>query len=108
MKKEISTTLLIAIPLILGNLTQVAYSLIDTAMIGVLGYKELAAASLASNIVAIPQIMGMGLMMAITPLVAIANAQNLKQKAAHILFNGWVLSIMAGILLAIAVNIIAC
>ena len=108
MKKEISTTLLIAIPLILGNLTQVAYSLIDTAMIGLLGYKELAAASLASNIVAIPQIMGMGLMMAITPLVAIANAQNLKQKAAHILFNGWALSIIAGILLAIAVNIIAC
>jgi len=107
MKKEISTTLLIAIPLIIGNLTQVAYSIIDTAMIGALGYKELAAASLVGNLVSIPQIMGMGLMMAITPLIAIANAQNQQQKAAHILYNGWVLSIIAGILLAVAVHIIA-
>jgi MATE family multidrug resistance protein len=40
-------------------------------------------------------------------LIAIANAQNLQQKATHILFNGWALSIMAGILLAVAVHIIA-
>jgi MATE family multidrug resistance protein len=107
MKNEISNTLILAIPLMIGNLTQVAYSLIDTAMIGVLGYKELAAASLTANIVAIPQIMGMGLMMAITPLIAIANAQNLPQKATHVLFNGWALSIVAGILLAITVHLTA-
>ena len=65
MKNEFKATLLIAIPLILSNLTQIAYSLIDTAMIGVLGYKELAAASLVGNVIAIPMVIGMGLMMVI-------------------------------------------
>ena len=97
----------IAIPLILGNLTQVAYGLIDTAMIGRLGYQELAAASLVANIVAIPLVIGLGLMIAITPLVAIANGKNDYQKSSHILFNGWILSIIAGVLLAILVHSLA-
>lgn len=107
MKKEFISTLTIAIPLIIGNLTQMSYSLIDTAMIGIIGYKELAAASLASNIVSIPQIMGMGLMIAITPLVAIANAQNQHQKISHLFYNGWIISIISGIFLAVTVHIIA-
>ena len=107
MKNEFKATLLIAIPLILSNLTQIAYSLIDTAMIGVLGYKELAAASLVSNVIAIPMVIGMGLMMAITPLVAIANGQKNLHKSAHLLYNGWGLSIIAGIILALIVHLIA-
>jgi MATE family multidrug resistance protein len=97
----------IAIPLILGNLTQVAYGLIDTAMIGRLGYQELAAASLVANIIAIPLVIGIGLMIAITPLVAIANGKNDHHKSSHILFNGWILSIIAGVLLAIVVHFVA-
>ncbi len=107
MKNEFRATLLIAIPLILSNLTQIAYSLIDTAMIGVLGYKELAAASLVSNVIAIPMVIGMGLMMAITPLVAIANGQKNQHKSAHLLYNGWGLSLLAGLLLALFVHLIA-
>ncbi len=97
----------IAIPLILGNLTQVAYGLIDTAMIGRLGYQELAAASLVANVIAIPLVIGIGLMIAVTPLVAIANGRNDYHKSSHILFNGWILSIVAGVLLAIIVHSLA-
>lgn len=107
MKNEFRATLLIAIPLILSNLTQIAYSLIDTAMIGVLGYKELAAASLVSNVIAIPMVIGMGLMMAITPLVAIAHGQNKSHRSSHLLYNGFGLSVVAGILLALLVHVIA-
>ena len=107
MKNEFRATLIIAIPLILSNLTQIAYSLIDTAMIGVLGYKELAAASLVSNVIAIPMVIGMGLMMAITPLVAIAHGQNKSHLSSHLLYNGFGLSIVAGILLAFLVHVIA-
>jgi MATE family multidrug resistance protein len=107
MKKEYKATLIIAIPLILGNLTQIAYALIDTAMIGVLGYKELAAASLVTNVIAIPQVIGMGLMMAITPLVAIAHGQSNQHKSSHLLYNGWALSIVAGIVLALLVHLTA-
>ena len=107
MRNEFKATLVIAIPLILSNLTQIAYSLIDTAMIGILGYKELAAASLVSNVIAIPMVIGMGLMMAITPLVAIANGQKNSSKSSHLLYNGWGLSIVVGVLLALIVHVIA-
>jgi MATE family multidrug resistance protein len=107
MMQAFRATLKIAIPLILGNLTQVAYGLIDTAMIGRLGYRELAAASLVSNVVAIPLVIGMGLMIAITPLVAIANGKNDFQKSSHVLFNGWALSIIAGCILAACVHLLA-
>ena len=107
MKNEFRATLVIAIPLILSNLTQIAYSLIDTAMIGVLGYKELAAASLVSNVIAIPMVIGMGLMMAITPLVAIAHGQNKSYRSSHLLYNGFGVSIVAGVLLALLVHVIA-
>lgn len=107
MMKAFRATLKIAIPLILGNLTQVAYGLIDTAMIGRLGYQELAAASLVANLVAIPLVIGMGLMIAITPLVAIANGKNDFQKSSHVLFNGWALSVIAGCILAGCVHLLA-
>ena len=107
MKHSFKITLSIAIPLILGNLTQVAYGLIDTAMIGSLGYKQLAAASLVVNVIAIPLVVGIGLIMSVTPLVAIANGQNNHQKASHILFNGWMLSIVSGIALAVIVHLVS-
>lgn len=107
MKQSFRITLSIAIPLILGNLTQVAYGLIDTAMIGALGYKQLAAASLVVNVTAIPLVIGIGLIMSVTPLVAIANGQNNHHKASHILFNGWLLSIVSGIALAVIVHFIS-
>ena len=107
MKKSIIATLAIAIPLILGNLTQVAYGLIDTAMIGSLGYKQLAAASLVVNVLAIPLVIGIGLVMSVTPLVSIANGKQDAFKASHLLYNGWFLGIICGVLLAVIVHILS-
>ena len=107
MKHTFKATLTIAIPLILGNLTQVAYGLIDTAMIGSLGYKQLAAASLVVNIIAIPLVIGIGLIMAVTPLVAIAKGQENHHKVAHLLYNGWIISIVVGILLSVIVHLLS-
>ena len=107
MKPTFKVTLAIAIPLILGNLTQVAYGLIDTAMIGFLGYKQLAAASLVVNVIAIPFVIGIGLIMAVTPLVAIAKGQANHHKVSHVLYNGWIISIVVGILLAVIVHLLS-
>jgi len=107
MKKELYHTFAIALPLILGNITQICYALIDTAMIGRIGYYELAAASLVANVVSIPQVMGMGLVMAITPLVAIANGEKNVSKASNLLFNGMIMAIVAGVVLAIIVHFLA-
>ena len=77
MKSEIKRTLQIAAPLILGNITQVALSLIDTAMVGAIDYKQLAAAALVTNLLAIPYVIGIGITTAMTPLVAIENGKGI-------------------------------
>jgi MATE family multidrug resistance protein len=91
MFKEINQTLKIAIPLIISNVSQIALGLIDSAMIGAVDYRQLAAASLVINVLAIPQVLGIGMTMAISPLVAIANGRNDTYTASKVLYNGFFL-----------------
>jgi len=101
MLSELRKTIPLAYPLILSNLTQVAFGLIDTAMVGAVDYLQLAAAGLVVNVVAIPQVIGMGITMGVSPLVAMANGQGDKKRAASLFYNGFIISTVAGILLAI-------
>lgn len=100
MLKELRKTLPLAYPLILSNLTQVAFGLIDTAMVGAIDYHQLAAAGLVVNVLAIPQVIGMGITMGISPLVAIANGQKDHHKASTLLYNGFWLSVTIGLFIA--------
>lgn len=97
-------TLKIAAPLILGNITQMALGLIDTAMVGSIDYKQLAAGALVSNVLAIPLILGIGLTTALTPLIAIANGQKDHWTVSHYFFNGVVLCTIAGIIISIGIE----
>lgn len=92
MFKELPATLRIAFPLIISNMAQIALGLIDSAMIGAVDYKQLAASSLALNVVIIPQILGLGISIAITPLTAMANGMKDEMKASSVLFNGFILT----------------
>ena len=47
MRAEASNTIKLAIPIIIGELAQMALHIIDTAMVGAISYKQLAAAALA-------------------------------------------------------------
>lgn len=100
MFKEFSRTLKIATPLIISNISQIGLGLIDSAMIGAVDYKQLAASSLVINIISIAQVLGMGMAIAISPLAAIANGQNNKFQASTILFNGFILSTAVAVLIA--------
>lgn len=102
MLKEFSRTLKISTPLIISNVSQIGLGLIDSAMIGAVDYKQLAASSLVLNVIAIPQVLGMGMAIAISPIAAIANGQNDIAKSSKILMNGFVLSTLTGVLIAIS------
>lgn len=104
MKSETSQTLKIALPLILGNVTQMALGLIDTAMVGAIDYKQLAAAAFVTNFLAIPHILGIGLTTALTPLIAIANGQNDTFKVSNYFYNGLILCTIAAIIIAIGLS----
>lgn len=101
MIKEFSKTFKIALPLIISNLSQVGLGLIDSAMIGAVDYRQLAASSLVLNVIAIPHVLGMGMAIAISPMTAIANGQKNAFKASRILFNGFFLTTLVAVLIAV-------
>lgn len=101
MFSEFPKTLKIAIPIIISNLSYVGLGLIDSAMIGVVDYRQLAASSLVINVVSLPQVLGMGMGMALSPLTAFANGQNDEKKIAKLLFNGVMLSAIVAVIISL-------
>lgn len=70
-RMEARATVLLAMPLVLGNLAQSAIHATDLIWIGRLGADAVAAAALAFNIYTACMIFGMGLMMAASPMIAV-------------------------------------
>lgn len=68
--KEIKTTFLLAYPVMLSQLGQVAVGVADSMMVGRLGALELAASSLANSIFFVALMFGIGISMGLTPLVS--------------------------------------
>lgn len=101
MRKELSATLRLSIPIIITNMSQIALGLIDSAMVGAISYKQLAASSLALNAIAIPQIICIGLTIAISPLVAIARGRQDAVTASGVLYNGTWLNTLFSALVAV-------
>jgi multidrug resistance protein, MATE family len=101
MRTELAKTLKLSIPIIITNMAQISLGLIDSAMVGAINYKQLAASSLAINAIGIPQIICIGLTMAISPLVAIARGRQDAVTASRVLYNGVWLCAFASLLIAV-------
>ena len=88
-KQEARNTLQLALPIILGELAQMSLHLIDTAMIGYLGYKQLAAAALVLNVINVPFVLGIGITISVAQMVSLAHGKSDKQLVSHYLYNGF-------------------
>lgn len=98
MLQEIRRTLVLAVPIIIGQVAVHSLHLVDTAMIGRVGVTEVAAAAYAGSLFGLPLMFGFGLCTALTILVAQAfGARNL-QGAKRVLRQGLVLSLLYGLL----------
>ena len=91
LQKEVSKTMQVALPIILGNMSQMVLGMIDSAMIGAIDYVQLAASALVMNVLGIPYVFAIGMSMSISPLVAIANGKNDPWTSSHYLYNGVIL-----------------
>ncbi len=89
--QEVYKTIKLAIPIIMGELAQMSLHLIDTAMVGNVSYKHLAAASLVMTAANIPFVLGIGMTISVSQLVSMANGRGDHQLISHYLFNGFVL-----------------
>jgi multidrug resistance protein, MATE family len=89
--KEVYKTIQLAVPIIAGELAQMSLHLIDTAMVGAISYRHLAAASLVMTVANIPFVIGIGMTISVSQMVSMANGRRDHQLISHYLFNGFLL-----------------
>jgi multidrug resistance protein, MATE family len=102
MRTEASKTIKLAIPIIIGELAQMALHIIDTAMVGAISYKQLAASALVINTMNIPFVLGMGMTISVSQMVSMANGRRDAQQVSHYLFNGFIICTITAILISAA------
>jgi len=71
-KLHLKQTMILAYPVIIGQLGFILMGVVDSVMVGELGASPLAAASVANGLIMFVFVAGIGVSFAITPLVAIA------------------------------------
>src|SRR5690606_14010860 len=106
-KKHFPKTLSLAYPVMLSQLGQVMVGVADSMMVGRLGAEPLAAASLANSIFFVVMMFGIGVSMAMTPLVAAADGEGKTRKIGRIFRHGFVINSFSGILLFVLVMLSA-
>ncbi|RYU77168.1 MATE family efflux transporter [Hymenobacter persicinus] len=99
-RPHIKPTLLLAYPVVLSQLGHVLVNVCDSVMVGQTGKIPLAAVSLGVSVNTVVMVLGLGLSMGITPLVAAANGQRDVAALGSLLKNGVWLSALAGLVLA--------
>ncbi|PZP52324.1 MAG: MATE family efflux transporter [Pseudopedobacter saltans] len=106
MKQEAIKTLKLSAPIILGELTQMSLGIINSAMVGHLDYRQLAASALVNSVMNIPFVLGIGISMCISQTVATANGKGDKGKVSHYFYNGIVLMIITALLISLLLELI--
>lgn len=101
--QESRATLVLAVPLMAGQLSQMLMGLIDSAMVGRVGVVPLAAAAFGNSILGVPMLIGIGLLVSVSVRVAQAHGAGERSETGETLRHGLALSLVAGGLLAAAV-----
>src|SRR5688572_7680926 len=101
MRREASVTIKLAIPIIIGELAQMALHVIDAAMVGAISYKQLAAAALVINAMNIPFVIGIGMTISVSQMVSMAHGRQDGQLVSHYFFNGFILCAATAIIISL-------
>ncbi|TDE18270.1 MATE family efflux transporter [Dyadobacter psychrotolerans] len=101
MKNEASQTIRLALPIIIGELAQMALHLIDSAMVGAISYKQLAAAALVINAMNIPFVIGIGMTISVSQMVSLAHGRSDAKLVSHYLFNGFILCALTALIISL-------
>ena len=106
-KSHLKETIKLAIPVSIGQLGHIMLGVTDSIMVGQVGAVPLAASALVNGIVFLIVVFGLGMTLAITPLVSIARGKEQKDQCGVILrqsllLNSVVTIILLGVLLVVA------
>ena len=97
--QEFKTNLIIAYPIMLGQLGHILVALVDNLMVGRLGPAPLAAVSLGNSLIFIALSLGIGFSFAITPLIAESDGEKNVAKARSVFHHGVLMCTVNGLLL---------
>lgn len=103
LSKHFRATFLIAYPIVLSQLGHITVGVADSIMVGELGTDPLAAVSLANSIFSLVLMFGIGISMAITPLVAAADGEGDQKRSGIIFRHGLVINLLAAGLLGLLI-----
>ena len=96
LRRELRPTLSLAIPIIIGQVSQVLMGLTDSLMIGRVGKVPLAASAFANSIFNLTYIASLGLLMGVSVLVSRAHGAKQPRECAEYLRHGMVLALVVG------------
>lgn len=105
LRSEAGKTLKLAFPIIVGELAQMSLGIIDSAMVGAVSYKHLAAAALVMSFINIPFVFGIGITIAVSQMVSMAHGKNNNKLVSHYFYNGFWLCVVAAILISLGLEI---
>ena len=97
-------TLTLAFPIIVGEIAQMSLGILDTAMVGAVSYKQLAAAALVMSVINIPYVFGIGITISVSQMVSMAHGRNDKKLASHYLYNGFWLCAISAVIIALGLE----
>jgi MATE family multidrug resistance protein len=100
--RECRDTLLLALPLIAGQLSQMLMGVVDTVMVGRLGVVPLGAASFSNNIIAVPWVLGIGLLTSVSVRVSQARGAGRPDQAEAAIRHGTWLALGYALLVVLA------
>jgi multidrug resistance protein, MATE family len=102
---EAKRTLKLAFPIILGEVAQMMLGIIDTAMVGAVGYKQLAAAALVMSVINIPYVFGIGITISVSQMVSMAHGRKDGKLVSHYLFNGFWLCAISAVIISLTIEV---
>jgi len=98
-REQVKTTFLLAYPVMLSQLGQVAVGVADSMMVGRLGALELAASSLANSIFFVILMFGIGISMGLTPLVSKAFGKGKIHQISRLFSNSLLINFFSSLVL---------
>jgi MATE family multidrug resistance protein len=101
--RECRDTLLLALPLISGQLSQMLMGVVDTIMVGRLGVVPLGAATLSNTVLMVPFVLGLGLLSSVSVRVSQASGADRPHDAREALRHATWLALGYGLLVVLAV-----
>jgi len=102
--KEARATWLLALPLIIGQVSQMAMGVVDTVMIGELGVVPLGASSFANNLMLIPFIFSIGVLTSISVRVSQSKGADDQQGTSQALRHGTGVGVLVGVVSAVVLT----